>query len=190
MLGPFAVFGAEWTTVWSILSLPFSMVLEMWAATGATAYVLICSIVAAMFWATAVSVLSAIVVRLRRTAAYPADLPLERRDMSGDMTILDEAKKASRDTSECRRTIDALVLLGFDDEAFQQIHTDSIHGFYEYSKHVLRFKEDETNHRVHQRLMYIRLSCPNGVPPKGKSFLSLAGEARKLITPFKESRPK
>ena len=69
MLAPYAVFGIEWTTAWTVINLPFSMVLEMWATTGAATYISICSIVTATFWTTVVFVLSALVVRFRRTAA-------------------------------------------------------------------------------------------------------------------------
>lgn len=40
------------------------------------------------------------------------------------------------------------------------------------------------NHRVHQRLMYVLLSCQDGVPPKGKNFRALAEEAYRQIPPI------
>jgi hypothetical protein len=50
-------------------------------------------------------------------------------------------------------------------------------------KSVQQFVEDGSNHRVHQRLKFVLLSCPDGAPPKGKSFQALAEEAFKLIPP-------
>jgi hypothetical protein len=38
---------------------------------------------------------------------------------------------------------------------------------------------------VHQRLAYVLLSCPDGTPPRGKSFEMLADEARHLIRPIR-----
>jgi hypothetical protein len=49
--------------------------------------------------------------------------------------------------------------------------------------------EDGNNHRVHQRLMYVLLSCPAG-PPQGKSFEVLADEAFRLIPPSKRPEPR
>jgi len=68
-------------------------------------------------------------------------------------------------------------------DAFMLLHSDSMDGFYHYSEGVHQFKDDETNHRVHQRLTYVLLSCPDGIPPKGKTFQTLAKEAFKLIPP-------
>ena len=102
-------------------------------------------------------------------------------------SLLIRARKASRDPRDCRRTIDILRGMGFRDEAFRRLHSDSMDGFYHYSKGVHRFRDDETNHRVHQRLMYVLLSCENGAPPKGKSFRTLAEEAFKLIPPMSGS---
>jgi hypothetical protein len=100
-------------------------------------------------------------------------------------TLLIQAKKASRDPRDCRRTIDALRGMGFGDEAFRLLHQfrASLHGFYGYSKRVRQFEEDGNNHRVHQRLDYVLLSCPAGALPKGKSFMTLADEAFRLIPP-------
>lgn len=100
-------------------------------------------------------------------------------------SLLLQALKASRDSDECRRTIDALPN-GFGEDAFKLLHHQ--HGrlsrFYLYSEGIQRFEDDGNNHRVHQRLMYVLLSCPDGVPPKGKSFLTLAEEALRLILPI------
>jgi hypothetical protein len=95
-----------------------------------------------------------------------------------------QVRKASRDSGECRQTIDALQAMGFGENAFRRLHSDSMDGFYGYCTRVNRFVDDETNHRVHQRLTYVLLSCPDGAPPKGKSFLTLAEEAFKLIPPI------
>lgn len=77
-------------------------------------------------------------------------------------------------------------MVGFGDDAFRKLHhlNDSVAGFYSYSKGRKRFEEDGNNHRVHQRLMYVLLSCPDGAPPKGKSFQGLAEEAFKEIPPI------
>ena len=97
-------------------------------------------------------------------------------------SLLSQARNASRDTRECRDTMDALPK-GFGDDAFRRLHPFSMDGFYNYSKGVHRFRDDATNHRVHQRLTYVLLSCPDGAPPKGKSFLTLAEEVFRLIPP-------
>jgi hypothetical protein len=101
-------------------------------------------------------------------------------------SLLIQARKVSRDPRECRRTIDALRRIGFGDDEFKQIHQfrASLSGFYSYSKKVQEFDEDGSNHRVHQRLTYVLLSCPGGALPSGKSFQTLAEEAIKLIPPF------
>lgn len=98
-------------------------------------------------------------------------------------SILSQARKASRDPQDCRRTIDALRRMGFDEEAFRRLHTDGMNGFYGYSQGIHHFLDDGTNHRVHQRLMYVLLSCSNGIPPNGMSFESLAEQAYRLIPP-------
>jgi hypothetical protein len=49
---------------------------------------------------------------------------------------------------------------------------------------VQQFEEEGNNHRVHQRLMYVRSSCTGGAPPKGKSFQALAAEAYRQIPPI------
>ena len=104
--------------------------------------------------------------------------------MAGIMhTLLNQAQKASRDPSDCRRTIDELRGLGFEEDAFRLLHHQrgSMAEFYSYSERVQRFRDDKNNHRVHQRLMYVLLSCLDGAPPKGKSFQALAEEAFRLI---------
>ena len=71
-----------------------------------------------------------------------------RCDMSYFMnSLLIRAWKASRDPRDCRKTIDTLQRMGFDDEEFRRLHSDSMDGFYRYSKGVHRFRDDETNHR-------------------------------------------
>lgn len=104
-------------------------------------------------------------------------------------SLVNEARKASRDPRDCRRTIDTLQAMGFGDEAFGQLHhqRDSIKGFCGYSEGKRQFREDGNNHRVHQRLMFVLLSCPGGVLPKGKSFQALAEEAVRLIPPLSGS---
>ena len=98
-------------------------------------------------------------------------------------TALSQARKASRDPRDCRRLIDTLRGMGLGDKEFRQLHhkPDSITGFDNYCRGVGQFMEDGNNHLVHQRLTYILLSCPDGTPPKGESFQTLAEEARKLI---------
>jgi hypothetical protein len=55
--------------------------------------------------------------------------------------------------------------------------------FYRYCESVQQFVEEGSNHRVHQRLTYVLLSCPAGATPEGKSFQALAEEAFALIPP-------
>jgi len=100
-------------------------------------------------------------------------------------SLLIQARKASRDSDECRRTIDTLQAMGSGEDAFKLLHHQRgrLSRFYRYSESVRQFEEDGNNYRVHQRLMYVLLSCPNGALPKGKSFLTLADEAFKLIPP-------
>ena len=99
-------------------------------------------------------------------------------------TILDEALAASADTTDVRRTIEKLTGMGFGNDAFKTLHHlgGTIITFTIYSR-GRSFIVDGNNHRVHQRLMYVLLSCPGGAPPKGKSFQALAKEAFKLIPP-------
>jgi len=104
--------------------------------------------------------------------------------MSGIMNdLVAQARKASRNPSDCRGTIDTLQAMGFGDNAFSILHhqNGSRAVFYSYSKGVKQFVDDGNNHRVHQRLMYVLLSCPDGAPPKGKSFESLAEEALEAV---------
>jgi hypothetical protein len=107
--------------------------------------------------------------------------------MSGIMnSLVAQAKKASADPRDCRRTIDTLQAMGFGKEAFRKLHhlNDTTAGFYRYSERIQRFEEDGNNHRVHQRLMYVLLSCPSGTSPKGKSFQTQAEEAYQQIPPL------
>ena len=96
-----------------------------------------------------------------------------------------QAKKACADPRECRRTIDTLQNMGFSEDAFRRLHhqSGSVVRFYSYSKGRTRFQDDGNNHRVHQRLMYVLLSCFDGAPPKGKNFQTLAEEAYRQIPP-------
>lgn len=100
--------------------------------------------------------------------------------------LLSQARKASRDSRECRETLDALRRIGFGDDAFSALHHQygSAAVFYGYCEGVQRFREDDNNHRVHQRLKYVLLSCPDGASSNGKSFLSLATEAKHEIPPI------
>jgi hypothetical protein len=111
--------------------------------------------------------------------------------MSGIMnSLLIQARKASQNPSDCRRTIDTLRAMGFGEDAFGRLHhqNGNVARFYAYSEGVQRFVDDGNNHRVHQRLMYVLLSCPNGAMPKGKSFLTLAEEAYQQIPPHSAAR--
>jgi len=103
--------------------------------------------------------------------------------------LLLQARTAARDPKECRRAIDAPRGIGFGDKAFRRLHHlhDSMAGFYRFSESVQRFRDDGNNHRVHQRLTYVLLTYPGGVPPKGKTFQALAEEAFKQILPCAES---
>ena len=108
--------------------------------------------------------------------------------MGGTMdSLVPQARKASQDPSDCRTAIDTLRGMEFSEDAFRLLHHQhgSMAEFYSYSESVQRFRDDKNNHRVHQRLMYLLLSCPDGVPPKGKSFQALAEEAFRLIPPSK-----
>jgi len=98
-----------------------------------------------------------------------------------------QARTASPDPSDCRRTIDTLQAMGFREDAFRLLHHQkgSVARFYHYSKSVKQFVDDGNNHRVHQRLTHVLLSCPDGAPPKGKSFQALAEAAFRLIPPSK-----
>ena len=100
-------------------------------------------------------------------------------------SLLLQARKASRDSKDCRKTMDVLRGLGFDEDAFSILHhqNGSRVVFYSYCEDV-RFRDDGNNHRVHQRLTYVQLSCQSGAPPKGKSFEMLAEEAVRLIPPI------
>ena len=97
--------------------------------------------------------------------------------------LVTKARKASTDPKECRKTIKALRVMGFDSDAFVRLHhlQDSVDSFYRYCGSVQQFHEDGDNHRVHQRLSYVLLSCPDGALPKGKSFRMLAEDATRLI---------
>jgi hypothetical protein len=101
-------------------------------------------------------------------------------------SLLIQALKASRDPRDCRKTMDALRRIGFGDDAFPALHHQ--HGsavtFYKFSEGVQRYRDDKNNHRVHQRLAYVLLSCPDGVLPSRKSFQALAEEAYRLIPPI------
>jgi hypothetical protein len=101
--------------------------------------------------------------------------------------LLNQARKASRDSEECRETMTALEAIMFDRNAFPKLHhlADSMDGFYRYCGTIKEFRRDDNNHRVHQRLRYVLLSCRNRKPPDGKSFQSLALEAFRLIPPIR-----
>src|ERR1017187_3338667 len=94
-------------------------------------------------------------------------------------SLLIQARKASRDSRDCRKTMDTLRGMGFGDEAFRRLHRQkrSMAEFYKFSECVQRYRDDKNNHRVHQRLMCVLLSCPDGTPPQGESFQMLAEEA-------------
>jgi hypothetical protein len=100
--------------------------------------------------------------------------------------LLIQARKASRDPEECRETLSALEIMKFNDDAFRLLHQmrDSRAGFYRYCGKIGEFREDGNNHRVHQRLKYVLLSCPGGALPVGKSFRALAEEAYRWIPPI------
>jgi hypothetical protein len=104
--------------------------------------------------------------------------------------IVVQARTASSDPKDCRRTIDALQAMGFAEDAFRLLHhlNDTAARFYSYSERIERFEEDGNNHRVHQRLMYVLLLCPDGAPPKGKSFQTLAEEAYRQIPRARRTR--
>lgn len=97
--------------------------------------------------------------------------------------LLSHARQASRDSKECRSTIDALRSMGFGDDAFSALHhqNGSATVFYAYCKSVHRFTNDGNNHCVHQRLTYVLLSCSGGVLPQGMSFKALAKESVKKL---------
>lgn len=77
-------------------------------------------------------------------------------------------------------------LTRFDQEAFAALHhmQGRMSTCYGFSKGVQQFRDDGNNHRVHQKLLYVLLSCPDGTPPKGMTFETLAEEAFRLIPPI------
>jgi hypothetical protein len=97
-----------------------------------------------------------------------------------------EARKASADPRDCREAMNTLRFMGFGEDEFRLLHHQ--HGsaarFYRYCESVQQFVEYGNNHRVHQRLTYVLLSCPAGALPEGKSFQALAEEAFRLILPI------
>src|SRR5271170_4856338 len=99
------------------------------------------------------------------------------------VSLVIEARKASADPRECRKTMETLRFMGFGEDVFRLLHHQ--HGsaarFYHYCKSIQQFVQDGNNHRVHQRLTYVLLSCRAGAPPEGKSFPALAEEAFRLI---------
>lgn len=99
--------------------------------------------------------------------------------------LLTQARDASRDAVDCLRTIKNLQAIGFTDAAFRRLHHQcgGMGEFCRYSDNR-RYKYEGNNHRVHQRLMYVLLSCPDGAPPKGMTFQILADEAFKQIPPI------
>src|SRR6266849_4533441 len=68
-LAPFALFGSYGASVWFILTIPFSLVLEITAPMGFAAFATIATIatiIAVSFWGTLLYVLSVIILLLRR----------------------------------------------------------------------------------------------------------------------------
>src|SRR5437588_6473701 len=61
-IAPFARYGSQWATVWFVLTMPFSMVLEITAPLGFTAFATITTIIAASFWGTLLYGVSAIIL--------------------------------------------------------------------------------------------------------------------------------
>jgi hypothetical protein len=100
--------------------------------------------------------------------------------------LVAQARKASAHPRDCRRTIDALQAMGFGEDAFRRLHhqSGSLARFCSYSKGVRQFERDGNNHRVHRRLMYVLLSCPDSTSPKGKNPQNLADEALRVIPPI------
>ena len=100
--------------------------------------------------------------------------------------VLIDAKKASRNASDCRATIATLRAMQFGKDAFRRLHhqngTDV--EFDAYCEGVKRFVYEGNNHRVHQRLRYVLLSRLNDAQSEGKNFLILAEEAFKEIPPI------
>jgi hypothetical protein len=72
---------------------------------------------------------------------------------------------------------------GLDDDAFRQLHHlgDTIGGFCSYAQGKQHFREEGNNHRVHKRLLLMKLWLVNGVPPQGESFATLAQRALREI---------
>ena len=68
-LAPFALFGSYGASVWFILTIPFSLVLEITAPMGFAAFATITTIIAASFWGTLLYGVSAIILLFRRRAA-------------------------------------------------------------------------------------------------------------------------
>ncbi len=103
--------------------------------------------------------------------------------------LIAEARKASANPKECRDTIDRLRRMGFGAE-FKQLHhlSDTADGFYRYSKGISRFRGDGNNHRLHQRLMFVLLSCLDGATPTEARFHALVEEANRAFPPVPIAR--
>jgi hypothetical protein len=106
--------------------------------------------------------------------------------------LLLQARRASNNPLDCLETIGTLKRMKFDSASFELLHRNrrllsrgGMDVFIKYCKDRKRlFRIDATNHRVHQRLRYVLLSCPGGDLPKGKSFQVLAEEAFHVIPPI------
>ena len=87
-------------------------------------------------------------------------------------SLLTQARKASRVSRDCRGTIDALQSMEFGEDSFTRLHhqSGSMAEFYRYSQSVQRFRDDKNNHRVHQRLKYVQLSCSLVPHRRGRVF--------------------
>ena len=68
-IAPFALYGSQWGMAWFLLTMPFSLVLEVTAPMGIAAFTSITSIIAASFWGTVLYVVFAIILLVRERTA-------------------------------------------------------------------------------------------------------------------------
>jgi hypothetical protein len=106
--------------------------------------------------------------------------------------FLSRAGAVSPDPQKCRKIIEDLRRLGFDEGAFRRLHhwrdkverqrhKNWLSAFYKYCGEVKTFREDNSNHWVQQRLTYVLLSGTRASTVKNERFETLAEEAYRLI---------
>jgi hypothetical protein len=85
------------------------------------------------------------------------------------------------DPQDTLRIIKKLKSFGFEDEEFWLVHQWGRRGrlsaFRKHCNETQRFREDENNHRLHERLAFVLALCEAGALNRGKTFEMLAVEA-------------